>query len=375
MILLSEPHFSWSPCSRHIPGMRSYTFHLDTNSLCSLGRNKTPQRSGTRCFPLWETIKTNLLLDVIFICSLLPHLRDLLLLLAELLLVHLGLFCQPADSKSRGGGVAMRGGFAVGRWWQRVVPSNRKPEPAAFHTLGRKEKQRGGGRARTVCDGHLSQSRPSILIRARRVSDWGDLVRSSPTGWKDTHLNKTQPTHHSSALPPLAAVPLDSSLEWNDTLLPLHTHYMLNQNVMGRGPTATTCNHRVSTANASLNNRSSANIKTTTRTMNPRTIRQKTSNELHWHRLQWKTSQLKVLLATFCFIVMAPPKNTPTQFFLEINWSPIYSLIRTKSGGKWASFPWLLVKMGESTLINFDYLSITGQMEVNLLNRFCSWLA
>lgn len=60
MILLSEPHFSLSPCSHPITWMGSNTFHLERNSHFSQWKKQNSSVRSTElwdvaaCFPLWK---------------------------------------------------------------------------------------------------------------------------------------------------------------------------------------------------------------------------------------------------------------------------------------------------------------------------------
>lgn len=158
---------------------------------------------------------TDLLLDVIFICALLLQPRDLLLLLAELFFVHLRLFCQPADGNNRereggGGGCSwkeVRGCCSIKLETRTCGLADTR---GRNHEKRKGEKNRGGGGAAggqglpvmvtSLRVGHLSSFGPD------ESPTEGDAVRSSPAGWKDTHLENTRPTHHScTPLPPLAS--------------------------------------------------------------------------------------------------------------------------------------------------------------------------
>lgn len=160
--------------------------------------------------------ETDLLLDVIFICSLLLQPRDLLLLLAELFFVHLRLFCQPADGNNREREREGEGGCS----WKEVrgcCSIKRETRTCGLaDTRGRNHEKRKGEKTGGWGGGSRRQGLPVMVtsLRVGHLSSFGpdesptegDAVRSSPAGWKDTHLENTRPTHRSGTpLPPLAS--------------------------------------------------------------------------------------------------------------------------------------------------------------------------
>lgn len=166
----------------HISFWQKFTFSLWKSGTPPLsGYNQREVKSGWQhsrmiVLHLWRR-ETDLFFDDIFICSLRFQPPDPLLLLLDLFFVRFLLFCQPADDKNRKGG---------GSYSQAVTPvlfhqtKNLNPRPPR-HGEATMKKTAG-------CDGHLSQTRPSILI----------LPNESPTEgtWWD-HLPQDGKIHTS----------------------------------------------------------------------------------------------------------------------------------------------------------------------------------